>query len=563
MRSAEGGGNAACRRAGGVPHWDAPHGAAAPMVTGMGSPQTFAELWDRTVLDHADRPFLLFRADGGAVSTWTYAEFDAVVDGVAARLSACGVGPGSPVHLVLGNCPAFVAVWLATSRLGAWMVPVDPASSARDVARQVARTRPAVTVCAAARQAAVSQGTDGLVPHILALTETADDLAPGSLLLAEPGTRPEPQAGPGPEDRIAVMFTSGTTSEPKGVELTQRNYLHVAAVMATLADLTPADRWYVCLPLFHANAQYYCFASAVAAGASVALTARFTASRWPHEVGELGATHASLFAAPIRMILARRRADAPALALRHVWFAQNLAHGQWAALAELCGVAPRQIYGMTETLPVVTANPPGEPDPGRIGPVVPGRHIAILDPLTGRPVPDGEPGVLTLAGHRGKDLFQGYLDNPAANARAFPDLDLPVPEQGQVWFSTGDLVRRDSGGPLAFVGRVDDVIKVAGENVSLTEVEAALAEAPGVLEAAVVAVPDAIRDHVPAAYVVPSDPGHPPTAEQLGAWATEHLTPASRPRTWTVIDALPRTSVGKIRRFRLAPQPHPGLTETP
>jgi crotonobetaine/carnitine-CoA ligase len=321
----------------------------------------------------------------------------------------------------------------------------------------------------------------------------------------------------------------------------------------------------VCLPLFHANAQYYCFASAIAVGASVGLTARFTASRWPHEAAALAATHASLFAAPIRMILARRRDDAPVLALRHVWFAQNLAPGQWTAMTRLCGVAPRQIYGMTETVAVVTANPVDGADPGRIGAVVPGRHVALLDPVTRRPVPDGEPGVLTVAGRRGVDLFRGYVDDPDADARAFGGVDLPVPEPGQVWFSTGDLVRRDGDGRLAFVGRVDDVVKVAGENVSLTEVEAALAEAPGVLEAAVVAVPDPIRDQVPAAYVVPADPRHPPTGPDLDAWAAVHLSPAARPRTWTVIDELPRTSVGKLRRFRLRgaeQNPYARLEET-
>ena len=229
-------------------------------------PRTFAELWDRAVHDHPDRPFLLFRAEDGDLSNWTYREFDDIVDGVAARLTACGVGPGSPVHLVLRNCPAFVAVWLATSRLGAWMVPVDPASSARDVALQVGRTRPVVTVCAGARLDAVvdgiAQDAPERVPAVLALTETAADLAPGSPLVAAPAlTRSGP---PRPQDRIAVMFTSGTTSEPKGVELTQRNYLCVATAMAELAGLSAEDRWYVCLPLFHANAQYYCFASAIA-----------------------------------------------------------------------------------------------------------------------------------------------------------------------------------------------------------------------------------------------------------------------------------------------------------
>jgi crotonobetaine/carnitine-CoA ligase len=538
----------------------------------MPEPTTFAALWDDTAHTHADRTFLVFRDLDGTVTSWTYRQFDAVVDQVASRLRAAGVGPDRPAHLALRNCPAFVAVWLAASRLGAWTVPVDPASSARDVQRQVSRVRPAVTVCAAERQGIVDEALAGRAvavggqagedppdraPHVVALTETAADLAAGSPLLADGDPGPGGWPRPAPQDRMAVMFTSGTTSQPKAVELTQANYLHVARVMAGLADLGPGDRWYVCLPAFHANAQYYCFASAIAVGASVGLTARFTASGWPHEVAELGATHASLFAAPIRMVLARRRQDAPALSLRHLWFAQNLTPAQWTQLSQLCGVAPRQIYGMTETLPVVTASPVEAAHPGRIGAVVPGRHVVLLDPHTHRPVPSGEPGVLTLAGRRGTDLFRGYLDDPEANARAFPEVPVPVPEAGQVWFSTGDLVRRCDDGQLAFVGRVDDVVKVAGENVSLTEVEAALADAPGVMEAAVIAVPDPVRDHVPAAYIVPTDPRHPPTAQELDSWAATRLSPAGRPRSWTIIDELPRTSVGKVRRFRLAPQRHP------
>ena len=521
----------------------------------MATALTFSDLWDRAVHEHGPRPFLVFRAADGALSGWTYAEFDALVDRVASRLHSLGVGAGTGVHLVLRNCPAFVVSWLAVSRLGAWMVPVDPASTARDISNQVARTRPTVTVFAADRRDVVEAGAAGRVPHLLALTETAADLAPGSPLLAPPGDR-APSDRPAPEDRIALMFTSGTTSEPKGVVLTQANYRHVADVMAGLARLEPEHRWYVCLPLFHANAQYYCFASAIAVGASVGLTARFTASRWSQEVAQLEATHASLFAAPIRMILARRTEDAPRLRLRHVWFAQNLGRGSWQEMADLCGVEPRQIYGMTETLAVVTAAPADAPSHDRMGRVVEGREVLLLDPRTRRPVDDGEPGVLTVAGRRGVDLFAGYLENEAADARAFDQVPRPAPEPDQVWLSTGDLVRHCADGQLAFVGRVDDVVKVAGENVSLSEVEAAVSEAPGVLEAAVVAVADPVRDHVPAAYVVASDAARPPNAAQLAAWAEQHLTPAARPRTWTIIDELPRTSVGKIRRFRL-PSPEP------
>ena len=284
----------------------------------------------------------------------------------------------------------------------------------------------------------------------------------------------------GPADRLAVMFTSGTTSEPKGVVLTQRNYAYVADTMSAVVGLRPEHRWLVTLPLFHANAQYYCIAPAIAVGASVALTSAFSASQWLRQARDLAATHASLFAAPIRMILARRPADAPAGRLEHVWFAQNLGQQHYDEFAALAGCRPRQLYGMTETVAIVCAD---VSDPYRhdtIGPPIGGRSVVLRNPETGADAPPGEPGELVLAGVPGEDIFLEYLDDPAATGRSF------VRRDGVTWFRTGDMVvRADGTDALRFVGRRDDVIKVSGENVSLTEVEATLAQAPGVLECAV------------------------------------------------------------------------------
>ncbi len=316
--------------------------------------------------------------------------------------------------------------------------------------------------------------------------------------------------------------------------------------MATIGGSTCADRWLVTLPLFHANAQYYCFAPAIAVGASVALTARFSASRWLMWARDLAATHASLFAAPIRMILARTPADEAPARLQHVWFAQSLAGSQHAEFAALVGCAPRQLYGMTETVAVATADLSEHPSAESIGdPTRIGRRTRIVDPDTNQDVPPGTPGMLLVGGTPGEDLFLEYLDDLQTTRRSFLEQD------GETWLRTSDLVVKGPNGVLKFVGRVDDVIKVAGENVSLTELEAAIARAPGVLEVAVLPEADPIRDTVPIAFVVARDPTAPPRVEDLAVWAADNLTPQSRPRSWSLVPELPRTSVGKIRRSAL------------
>ena len=300
---------------------------------------TFARRWAAAVAGHGDRPFLIFEGPDQSVSRWTYREFDEVVTRMGATLAAAGVTPGSPVHVVLRNCPAFIAIWLACARSGAWIVPVDPTSTARDISRQLDRVRPAAGICAASRAdvytAGVRESAAGRLTTI-ELTETAQDVTPADGSPADGAGGYTVAAAVAPTDRLAVMFTSGTTSEPKGVVLTQHNYAHVADTMSAIVGLRPEHRWLVTLPLFHANAQYYCIAPAIAVGASVALTSAFSASQWLRQARDLLATHASLFAAPIRMILARRPADAPAAGLQHVWFAQNLEIGRASCRERVC-----------------------------------------------------------------------------------------------------------------------------------------------------------------------------------------------------------------------------------
>ena len=484
-------------------------------------------MWRASVATNPGALFLRFEDARGEVAEWSYGEFDCVVEGAANRLTEAGVGAGDSVHLALTNSPTFVAVWLAAVRLGAWVVPSDPLATTPELGEHLARTSPNVGFCAADR-AETYRNASGLPATVIEVDES--DAALDWLTPVDPRRRVRPALS----DRAAVMFTSGTTGRPKGVEVTQANYAFAGATMAAACDLTAEDRYLVVLPLFHANAQYYSFAAAIAVGAGVALMPTFSASRFVDQAASHGATCASLFAGPIRMILARGGPVSPGLPplrLRHCWYAQNLTPAQYDTITEWLGCRPRQLYGMTETIPAVLTDEREAPCCDTMGYVTPGCSVDLDD---GEIVVGGEPGIT---------LFAGYLDDPITTAAAY--------RAG--WFRTGDRAHRDEDGRFVFDGRHSDVLKVAGENVSVVEVEQVLAMHPAVADVAVVGAPDPIRDEVPVAVIVPApDAG---TAHELRgeleAWCAERLAKAKRPREYRFVDELPRTSVGKIKKYQL------------
>ena len=531
---------------------------------------SFAELWNRAVERHGTRPFLTFEAPDRTVTDWSYAEFDALTARVAATLVDAGVGPDCPVHLALTNSPAFVATWIAATRLGAAIVPSDPTATVAELADHLERTRPAVGLCSRDRadtyRAAASSAAELAVADLTVIDPAVIEIDEADTVL-DALTHAEPiqmSHHIDPLARAAVMFTSGTTGRPKGVVITQANYAFAGTTMAAAADLGPDDRQLVVLPMFHANAQYYSFASAVAVGASVALMHTFSASGFVAQAARHRATHASLFAGPMRMILARGGPpdpDGPPLHLRHCWFAQNLATDHYETLSEWFGCRPRQLYGMTETIPAVLTDRPDDPRPDTMGDVTHGCAVDVVD-AEGGSCRLGEVGEIVVGGRRGIELFAEYLADPSTTEASFRD----------GWFSTGDRAWCDDGGRFRFDGRRADVLKVSGENVSVVEVESALMEHPAVLDAVVVGAPDTVRDEVPVAFVVPAaspgvgiidDPDELAAfVAELTAWAEARLGKAKRPHRYVIVEDLPRTSVGKIRKFLLTDAARLGATPT-
>ncbi|MBI2203169.1 MAG: AMP-binding protein [Candidatus Rokubacteria bacterium] len=506
--------------------------------------RTLRTALEQKVAAQPDKTFVVFEDAAGGVQRYTYAEFDAQVNRTANLLADLGVGHGDKFNVHLPNCPEFLFWWFAGAKLGAVMVPTNVLEPPEAMAYLLgfSESRIAVTQPEYLGAIAPVRARCPALRHVvLCRTEQAE---PGTLgydaqVAGRPATAPDARVTP--RDECAMCFTSGTTSRPKGCLITHANYVYVGESVSKSLRVAPDDRHMVVLPLFHVHAQYYQTMTALVVGASLALMERFSASRYFDQVIAHQATVGGLFAAPIRMILAQpRRPGHRRNALRIVQFAMSVTAAQLDEWHERFGAPLVQMYGMTETIGQPTINPLDAPRKNMsIGTVALGYECRVVDE-TGREVPPGVEGQLVVRGEPGITLMKGYYKNPEATAATIRD----------GWLRTGDVVRMDEDGYFWFVDRAGDLIKRGGENVSAGEVEAVLKQHPAVFDAAVVGVPDAMRDEAVLACVVLRDDARV-TAEELIAFCEPRLAKFKVPEIVEFRDELPRTPVGKIQKHRL------------
>lgn len=367
---------------------------ASPSLSARGV-DTVASVLRATADRSGDAPFLVYERAPGDVEQTTWAEMALRAERTAGALYRLGVVPGARVHVQLTNCPEFYDLWLGAALLGAVVVPSNPLSTAAELRYLIghAGCRLSVTqpdLLPTVRDAAAGETADAVT--VLSTDENwvrPDDTAP-------------PVAGPRLTWVLSVLYTSGTTSRPKGTLITHAAYLHCGDAVAEHLRLRPEDRNLIALPLFHGNAQYYSTMSSLVTGASIALAPKFSASRWSEQAAVLGATVASLFAAPIRMILAQQPSTHDtAHALRVAMFAQNVSTAQLAEFERRFAVPLIQLYGMTETVTPPTMNPLyGDRRGMSIGRPVAGTRPRVAGP-DGVDVPVGEPGELLVAASPG------------------------------------------------------------------------------------------------------------------------------------------------------------------
>ena len=468
----------------------------------------------------------------------------------AAHLATLGVVAGDLVALFLPNVPAFVIAYHAAQALGAVPVSIGAMSTPREVTAVLDDCSPVALVT----HADLANQLPELGPHatkarICVGDETPECFEPWPNLTGERVVSPVDRQ---PHDPAAVLYTSGTTGEPKGVVLSQMNIVSNVASVALAQGLKPTDRVLCFLPLFHCFGQNHIVGGAIRAGATVVLQRRFDLDAVCEVVPRLGIS--CLYGVPTvyRRLLAHPGID---LALRPLRYSFSAAAAMDSATvvrwAEAFGQPIWEGYGLTETSPFATYNHPLGYLAGTVGVPIDGVEVAIeRDGVVSLEM--GARGEVVV---RGPNVMLGYLGRPSETQEAL---------RGG-WFHTGDLGLMDERGALTLVDRLKDMINTAGFKVWPREVEGVLSDGPGVAEVSVVGRPDPDRGEVVVAAIVPSVPGRF-DPEALSSWAKERLAPYKRPQHFMVCEQLPISPSGKVLRRVLRESAmtlkHPGLPHT-
>ncbi|GAB3087878.1 ATP-dependent acyl-CoA ligase [Nocardioides zeae] len=435
-----------------------------------------------------------------------------------------GIGRGDKVALMAANRVELLDLVLGAAWIGAVAVPINTAARGEQLHHVLTNSQARLLV---------------IEPELL---EAVQDLPPlpdlrerwvlenDTSVLGAAVEAADVRAG----DPAAILYTSGTTGVSKGVVCPHGQFSWWGRNVSAQLGLRSDDVLHTCLPLFHTNA-LNAFSQAVVAGATYVLGGRFSASRFWSQMVESGATVTYLLGAMVSIL--DRRPPSPLDRAHRVRLA--LSPATPAALVgpfrERFGVELLDGYGSTETNAVL-ATPPGAQRPGYVGTVQPGFTARVVDE-DGAPVPPGEPGELLVRSDQPFAFASGYFHMPEATAASWQDL----------WFHTGDRVVLEADGWVRFVDRIKDVIRRRGENISASEVESVLGQHPAVAAAAVYAVDSELgEDEVMAALV--TEPDRELDVDDLVAFCRPRLAGYAIPRFIRVVDDLPLTENGKVRK---------------
>lgn len=466
----------------------------------------------------------------------TYGQLRYAVTRASEVLSTAGVKVGDAVVFMSTNSAALLVALLAVIKCGAVAVPINPEAQAEEVSYYL-------NDC----EAVLLLASEHISNDVIQSCEKTASVKTGRLSAASLTLSLGPVAAITTHDRAAkfaedvclMIYTSGTTSRPKGVPLTVGNVVASVEAFADCFQLTSSDVTIVPMPLFHVHGLVGATFSTLHTGGTIVYQPRFSASKFWSQVKEYKVTWYT--ASPtIHRILLKRKADGE-IAVGQLRFVRSSSASLGAdtlnELEESFGTVVLEAYGMTEAANQASCNPlpPRARKVGSIG-VPTGVEIRIVD-KSGNEAIAGRSGEVLV---RGRSMMHGYHNKPEANLTAFSD----------DWFRTGDEGYLDEDGYLFLVGRIKELISRGGEKFAPAEVEEVLLRHPGVDEAACFGVPDEKYGEEVHAAIVAKE-GASIDTDELAAFCAKHLNAIKIPKKFFLIESIPRTPTNKIQRQQL------------
>ena len=511
----------------------------------MTAPPTAPPRTVRELIDHAaaSRPDAIYALSTEGDETLSYAALVESCRAVTAFLRAHRVGAGDTVSLVMPNGLATVRLLLGALYGGVAVNPVNLLSQPEQMAYVLGHSDCKLVFATAEWEGRVQELLKRIGRPVELVIAAADRLGsafdgPGNGTSSAPG--PTSEAPPSPDALGLLMYTSGTTGQPKGVMLTQANLAANARAISVEHGLRPEDRVLAVLPLYHINAFAVTMLAPLAHGGSLAMPPRFSAARFWDQAAQSRCTWINVVPTMISYLL--EGPAPPREQTARLRFCRSasaaLPPEHLRAFEEKFGVGIIETMGLTETVAPAFSNPldPARRKLGSVGRPS-GCEARVIDAAL-QPVADGTTGEIAI---RGPNVMRGYYKNEAASAAAF------TPDR---WLRTGDLGHRDADGYFFVTGRIKELIIKGGENIAPREIDEALLGHPAVLDAAAVGIPDRHYGQEIMACVVLRDGGACEEAElrefcqaQLGAYKT--------PKVFRFVRDLPRGPSGKVQRLKL------------
>jgi len=466
----------------------------------------------------------------------SFEDLRALVARTHRQLAARGIGPGDRVAIVLPNGPEMASAFLAVASAVS-AAPLNPAYREAEYEFYLSDLEPKLVLVEPGSENPVRAVADRLGIPVAELRIGADDPAGAFTLWAEEADA----RAPGETDEALVLHTSGTTSRPKVVPLSQANLFASATNIGRTLALTPADHCLNIMPLFHIHGLIGVVLSSAAAGASVCCTPGFNALKFFGWATDEAPTWYSAVPTMHQAILQRAERNAEAVAAMSLRFVRSssasLPPVVFAALRDTFRCPVIEAYGMTEATHQMASNPlpAGAQKPGFVG-LAAGPEIRIRAGDAWAPA--GVEGEVCI---RGDNVTAGYQNNPAANAASFVE----------GWFRTGDQGFLDEDGYLKICGRLKEIINRGGEKISPLEVDDVLLDHTAVLQVVTFGMPHKALGEEVAAAVVLAD-GHAISAAELQSFAAAKLAQFKVPKTILFLAEIPKGATGKVQRIGLA-----------